>query len=387
MYERAIRTGILLVVAYNLACVLGADNGRTAEVTGPKLWIEAMAIDLGKIGVGADKIEGVIRYMNEGDAVLEVSGITGSCDCFLGIEGDKVLSPGNGGELFVKFDKEKIESGPVKRMVRFETNDPDNKVVRVVFSFEIERTDSEEIRWLRKDLSEVKRELALLRADMRKVLAAVENSGGTAAPAARTNANTKAQPVDTTVYNVEVGSSPTLGKADAAVTITAFMDFQCPFSVREYPKLKQVLAEYPDDVRLVFKHRPLSFHTKAPPAHAAAQLALQKGGPDAFWKMHDLIMADPAKLDPATLRTYAETLKLDLDVFDKTLVDKAAIDKLLEPDLAEAKKCNVNATPTILINGLKLTDRTLDAYKSRINGILGQTGKEEEATASAGTEQ
>ncbi len=27
-----------------------------------------------------------------------------------------MLAPGNGGELFVRFDKEKIESGPVKRM-------------------------------------------------------------------------------------------------------------------------------------------------------------------------------------------------------------------------------------------------------------------------------
>ena len=176
MYERAIRTRILLVVAYNLSCVLGADNLRITEVTGPKLWVEATAIDLGKIGVGEEKVEGVIRYMNEGDAVLEVSNITGSCDCFLGIEGDKVLSPGNGGELLVKFDREKIESGPVKRVVRFETNDPANKVVRVTFSFEIERTDSEEMRWLRKDLSEVKRELQLLRADMRKVLAAIEDA-------------------------------------------------------------------------------------------------------------------------------------------------------------------------------------------------------------------
>jgi len=82
-----------------------------------------------------------------------------------------------------------------------------------VFSFEIERTDSEEIRWLRKDLAEVKRELTLLRADMRKLLAAVENSGAaTASPAARTNTAATARSPDTTVYDVEVGASPTLDK-------------------------------------------------------------------------------------------------------------------------------------------------------------------------------
>ncbi|HPD48463.1 MAG TPA: hypothetical protein P5279_16905 [Anaerohalosphaeraceae bacterium] len=41
-----------------------------------------MAIEIGKIAVDQDKIEGVIRYMNEGNGVLEISNITGSCDCF-----------------------------------------------------------------------------------------------------------------------------------------------------------------------------------------------------------------------------------------------------------------------------------------------------------------
>jgi hypothetical protein len=160
---------LLPIGAFVLCCSQGFAMGNDANTGAlePRLWLESTAIDLGKIAVGQDKIEGVIRFMNEGDAVLAVSKITGSCDCFLGIEGDKVLSPGHGGELLVRFDKEKIESGPVKRMVRFETNDPANSVVRVTFSFEIERTDSEEIRWLRKDLAEVKQQLALLRADMR----------------------------------------------------------------------------------------------------------------------------------------------------------------------------------------------------------------------------
>ena len=159
-----LRWRVFFACAAFCCATVGSTNGATV---GPKLWLESRTVDVGKIAVDQDKIEGVIRYMNEGDAVLEVSKITGSCDCFLGIEGDKVLSPGNGGELFVRFDKEKIESGPVARYVRFETNDPANPAVRVTFSFEIERTDSEEIRWLRKDLAEVKQQLALLRADMR----------------------------------------------------------------------------------------------------------------------------------------------------------------------------------------------------------------------------
>ena len=109
---------------------------------GPKLWIDSKTIDLGLIPVGTQKIEGVIAYMNDGDEALELTNINGPCDCFLGFTGDKILTPGNGGELFVNFDKNRIESGPVKRLVTFNTNDPANRLVRVAFSFEIERTDS-----------------------------------------------------------------------------------------------------------------------------------------------------------------------------------------------------------------------------------------------------
>ena len=354
----------LLFVVSCCSLVFGDDIGEKA--VGPKLWIDSKTIDLGIIAVGQQEIEGIIAYMNDGDETLEVTNISGSCDCFAGFEGEKVLAPGYGGELIVKFDKHKIESGPVKRMVRFETNDPANKVVRVNFSFEIERTDSEEIRWLRKDLTTVKHQLQLLRADMRKVLAAL-NRG--------TPSKAKPRPADTTVYDVKIGSAPILGKADAPVTIVAWADFQCPFSAREYPKLKGILAAYPDQVRLVFKHKPLSFHKKAKPAHALAQMAMQQGGSGLFWKMHDRLMAGASKLEITDLREHAKTLKLDLNIFDLVIGDQMQIDKLLEADLAEAKKCNVNATPTIMINGLKLVDRSVETYKARVDELLKPAAK------------
>lgn len=39
-------------------------------------------------------------------------------------------------------------------------------------------------------------------------------------------------------------------------------------------------------------------------------------------------------------------------------------------DLAEAAKYKVNATPTIMINGLKLSGRSIESYKARIDGLL-----------------
>lgn len=177
---------------------------------------------------------------------------------------------------------------------------------------------------------------------------------------------------DTTVYKIDIGTSAIRGARDAPVTIIEFADFQCPFCIREWPKLKQILDEYPDKVRFVFKHFPLSRHTKAKPAHAATILAKELLGDDGFWRMHDLIVGNPKKLEPADLRKHAEALGLDLARFDELMANPTKIDQLLAADLAEARKCAVRGTPTILINGLKLADRSIDGYKTRIAEILGK---------------
>ena len=113
--------------------------------------------------------------------------------------------------------------------------------------------------------ADVKAELEGLRGDMKKVLAELRTIKATQARQAKNQPRSRRK-ADTTVYDVNIGSSPIRGPAEAPVTITVFSDFQCPFSVKEYPKLQKVSAKYPNDVRMVFKHFPLSFHPKAKPA-------------------------------------------------------------------------------------------------------------------------
>jgi len=183
---------------------------------------------------------------------------------------------------------------------------------------------------------------------------------------------TNQPPPDMTVYKVDIGESPILGDQDAPVTIVEFGDFQCPYCLKEYPKIKNILQEYPAKVRYVFKHYPLKFHKKAGYAHAAAELARREKGPQAFWKMHDWIMANPKKLEISSLRNLAQSIGLDLKQFDSIMADPEKINELLKIDMAEAKKCKVRVTPTVLINGIKMTNRTAEGYKNRINQILNQ---------------
>ena len=224
------------------------------------------------------------------------------------------------------------------------------------------------IQALQEEVASMKTEVAAVRADQKKILGELaEIKKASKAPQKR-----QRKPPDTTVYEVNIGDSPVLGPKEAPVTIVEFADLQCPYCIREAPVLKQILKDYPNDVRLVLKHFPLSFHKKAKPAHAAVALAQKVGK---FWDMHDLIVAGPKKLDVADLRKHAESLGLDLNEFDTVMADPKLIDAVLAADMAEAKKCKVTGTPTILINGLKLANRRPAGYKARIDELLGKTKK------------
>ncbi|OGK14260.1 hypothetical protein A2861_01820 [Candidatus Roizmanbacteria bacterium RIFCSPHIGHO2_01_FULL_38_15] len=84
---------------------------------------------------------------------------------------------------------------------------------------------------------------------------------------------------------VDVGNSPVRGKADAKVTIVEFSDFECPFCIRAFPTVKQIQKEYPNDVKIVYKHFPLtSIHPHAQAAAEASMCAAEQGK---FWEYHD----------------------------------------------------------------------------------------------------
>ena len=347
---------------------VSATHGNAAikPSSSPVIEIAETEIDLGTIPTDQKEAVGEIRFSNVGSKPLRVQKVTGHCSCFASWSGDNILMPGRRGTIRVVFDKSKLPAGTVRHLVNIETNDPNNKVAKVYFKTNIERDPTEEqIRILHGELSAIRSELSALRNDFAKVLAAVDGNA-VEAP------NRVERPPDRTSCDVAIGSSPVLGPPYASVTIVEFADFECPYCVREYPKIKQILNEYGDKVKVVFKHFPLNFHKKAKPAHAAAELAKLQGGDRLFWKMHDMIMASPEKLDVNDLRDYAKSLNLDLAKFDEVVANAGKTDDLLSMDLTEANKCNVHATPTVFINGIKLKDRSINGYRTRINDILAE---------------
>ncbi|HYG68908.1 MAG TPA: thioredoxin domain-containing protein, partial [Anaeromyxobacteraceae bacterium] len=116
---------------------------------------------------------------------------------------------------------------------------------------------------------------------------------------------------------VEVAAEgPSKGPANAPVTIVEFSDFECPFCARAEETVKQVLAAYPEQVRLVYRDYPLPNHTQAPKAAEAAHCAGDQGK---YWDMHGKLFGAGGKLEVSSLKGYAKELGLDAAKFDQCL--------------------------------------------------------------------
>lgn len=148
---------------------------------------------------------------------------------------------------------------------------------------------------------------------------------------------------------INIAGAPSLGRADAPVTIVEFSDFECPFCQR-YVKstLPQIKRDYVDTgkVRYVFLDFPLEqMHPRARKAGEAAHCAAEQGK---FWEMHDLLFAQTGKLDVKQFTENARKLELDAAAFGGCLESGKQSAKI-NAGLASGRLIGINATPSFVI--------------------------------------
>jgi protein-disulfide isomerase len=160
---------------------------------------------------------------------------------------------------------------------------------------------------------------------------------------------------------------PSRGPSTAKVTIVEFSDFQCPFCGRVNATLEQLLRDYPNDVRILFRHSPLPFHNNAAPAAEAAVAAEKQGK---FWEMHDKLFADQNDLERPSLELHAVQVGLDLTAF-RAALDTHAGKARVDDDLALGRQLGVRGTPAFFIDGRPLTGaQPIAAFKQIIDDEL-----------------
>jgi protein-disulfide isomerase len=216
-----------------------------------------------------------------------------------------------------------------------------------------------------KDISELKQGIESMRADVKSIKDTLDTI---------TKPRQGPPPEDfSKVYDIPIGNSPVLGKADAPVTVVEFSDFQCPYCGRLQPDLKALLQKYPDKVKLVFKHFPLDFHPNARPA-AIASLAAQEQGK--FWQLHDVMFGSQPALDASKVEEYAKQAGLDVARFKKDYeAKKAEYDQRVAADQQLGAQSGVQGTPSLYIAGKKVRDRSVPGMAAMVEEALKAGGK------------
>lgn len=163
---------------------------------------------------------------------------------------------------------------------------------------------------------------------------------------------------------IEVAAEgPARGPENAKITIVEFSDFECPFCSRAKTTVDEVLAAYPNDVRLVFRQFPLGFHKRA---QKAAEAALCASEQNKFWEYHDALFGAQDKLEVADLKAAAATLGLDATAFN-TCLDSGKKAEVVTKDMEAGKKAGVSGTPAFFINGVFLSGaQPVDEFKKVI---------------------
>jgi protein-disulfide isomerase len=147
---------------------------------------------------------------------------------------------------------------------------------------------------------------------------------------------------------IETTGSPALGPEDAPVTLVEFADFQCPFCSRLAKTLKEVLANYGKDVRLVFRQFPLSeIHPFAENAAEASLCAADQGH---FWEMHDLLYASQGQINATDLGVKTAGMNLDMQSFSQCVNSRKYANRV-QQDFNEGIKLGIAGTPVVFVNG------------------------------------
>jgi len=165
---------------------------------------------------------------------------------------------------------------------------------------------------------------------------------------------------DTTPKVIPVGTSYSTGPEKAALTIVEFSDLQCPYCSQFAPTLDSLTRAHPNDVRVIYKNFPLSFH---PQSRAAAAAAIAAGKQGKFFEFRYKVAPHYRDLKDSLYLAVAKDLGLNLDRFKKDMALTPDVSKILDEDVELGRRVGVEVTPTIFVNGRLAQDRSMEYFE------------------------
>jgi 2-hydroxychromene-2-carboxylate isomerase len=168
---------------------------------------------------------------------------------------------------------------------------------------------------------------------------------------------------------IDLSQAPSKGSPSGRVKLVEFADYECTHCKEAQALMVPLLAAYPQEVTVYFKHFPLGGHVNSLNA-ALAAVAAQKQGK--FWQFNEKVWQNSEHLTPAVLEGIARELALD---FPRWIADVGSdeVRGQVQRDRTEARELEIRRTPGIFINGRRFTDEIdLPSLKDWIDEELGR---------------
>ncbi|HEY6351732.1 MAG TPA: thioredoxin domain-containing protein [Candidatus Angelobacter sp.] len=164
---------------------------------------------------------------------------------------------------------------------------------------------------------------------------------------------------------IDLKGRPARGNQDAKVVIVNYDDFQCPFCAKMHAILfPGLLKEYGGKVKIIYKDYPLvDMHPWAMRASIDANCLADQNG-DAYWEFADYVHANRTGIAGHSPQEAIDNLdKLAMEQGEKHHLDapklgacvKKADESAVRASMAEGDKLGVDATPTLFINGERVS--------------------------------
>jgi protein-disulfide isomerase len=193
-------------------------------------------------------------------------------------------------------------------------------------------------------------------------------------------------PYAETMKKIDLAGRPVRGNPNAQVTIVNYDDFECPFCARMHSTLmNEILPEYGDKIKVVYKDYPLPMHPWA--IHAANDAnCLAKESGAGYWAFADYVHANQRSISGNQKDLQSSFNQLDhvtLDIGQKNGANatrlqaciKTQPEDAMKTSMAEADSLGVSATPTVFINGERLEGAVdIDEVRAALNQRLLEAG-------------
>jgi Na+/H+ antiporter NhaA len=140
------------------------------------------------------------------------------------------------------------------------------------------------------------------------------------------------------------------GARGAPLTLVEYGDFECPFCSRATGAIDEVRAHFGDELLYVWRHFPLErAHPRAFDAARASEAAALQGR---FWEMAHELFAHQDDLEWSDIYRYAVAAGCDIEQFDQDVrVHSSKVLHRVTDDAEDAEAMDLNATPTLFVNG------------------------------------